>query len=95
VNEAMRGLPMRRWHGFRLLAVDGSMFLLPKVPATTTSLSPVPRASAPRAAGSSFRRARSMRSAKRVPWPGRLQRRAVGARTSRRYGFRFPCAGPL
>ena len=33
VNEAMRGLPMRRWHGFRLLAVDGSMFLLPKVPA--------------------------------------------------------------
>ncbi|WP_281269167.1 IS4 family transposase [Thiocapsa rosea] len=33
VNEAMRTLPMRRWHGFRLLAVDGSTFLLPKEPA--------------------------------------------------------------
>lgn len=33
VDAAMRELPMRRWHGFRLLAVDGSMFLLPKVPA--------------------------------------------------------------
>jgi hypothetical protein len=30
VDEAMRTLPLRRWHGFRLLAVDGSMFLLPK-----------------------------------------------------------------
>lgn len=30
VDEAMRKLPLRRWHGFRLLAVDGSMFLLPK-----------------------------------------------------------------
>ena len=33
VDEAMRTLPMRRWHGFRLLAVDGSTFLLPKEPA--------------------------------------------------------------
>lgn len=33
VDAAMRELPMRRWHGFRLLAVDGSTFLLPKVPA--------------------------------------------------------------
>ena len=33
VDEAMRTLPMRRWHGFRLLAVDGSAFLLPKAPA--------------------------------------------------------------
>ena len=30
VEQAMRTLPMRRWHGFRLLAVDGSTFLLPK-----------------------------------------------------------------
>jgi hypothetical protein len=30
VDKAMRSLPLRRWHGFRLLAVDGSMFLLPK-----------------------------------------------------------------
>jgi len=33
VNNAARALPMRRWHGFRLLAVDGSIFLLPNVPA--------------------------------------------------------------
>jgi hypothetical protein len=33
VNEAMRTLPMRRWRGFRLLAVDGPTFLLPKEPA--------------------------------------------------------------
>jgi hypothetical protein len=33
VDGAMNGLPMRRWHGFRLLAVDGSSFLLPKEPA--------------------------------------------------------------
>jgi hypothetical protein len=32
VDAAMQALPMRRWHGFRLLAVDGSSFLLPKVP---------------------------------------------------------------
>ncbi|MGB5736292.1 MAG: hypothetical protein WBM40_17790 [Thiohalocapsa sp.] len=28
--EAMGTRPVRRWHGFRLLAVDGSTFLLPK-----------------------------------------------------------------
>jgi hypothetical protein len=27
VDEAMGRLPLRRWHGFRLLAMDGSMFL--------------------------------------------------------------------
>ena len=32
VNKAMRSLPMRRRHGFRLLAVDGSTFLLAKDP---------------------------------------------------------------
>lgn len=32
VDEAMGALPLRRWRGFRLLAVDGSVFLLPKVP---------------------------------------------------------------
>jgi hypothetical protein len=30
IDEALRQLPLRRWHGFRLLAVDGSSCLLPK-----------------------------------------------------------------
>ena len=33
VNGAADRLPMRRWQGFRLLAVDGSTFLLPNIPA--------------------------------------------------------------
>ncbi len=33
MDGAMRSLPLRRWHGFRLLAVDGSSLLLPKAAA--------------------------------------------------------------
>jgi hypothetical protein len=33
IEAAQRLLPLRRWQGFRLLAVDGSVFLLPKEPA--------------------------------------------------------------
>jgi hypothetical protein len=33
VEGAASALPMRRWQGFRVLAVDGSTFLLPHIPA--------------------------------------------------------------